>query len=241
MFKIKLKRNEIILLILLLAAALVYSYLKFLIFPQYDRIAALKAEIEHKSKTASQLEKKKKELAALKLRLASDDGQIDSIEKQIPFTRRMPELIVSLDEVIRKYGMKLSFISVGDPDASKDAYSTIPININLEGDYDEFMKFLKYIENNERKFVIESFTFSPPNRKTVTPYAITFKTFMLNDKDKPRPEPLYYPFMRGIQGKDYPFYEQFIPEAVQDIITFENGTGMSVKNTVIPTQVQVEK
>lgn len=205
-------------MIILAFAAAAYLYLNFLIFPTLTRASELKMELGHKQQLAGDKENTAKRLEKLNLNIANSQKLLDKIEDKIPYSIKEPELIFDIDSEIKKLGMDFESISIGEVDKANAEYGTIPINIVMKGKYDNVLDFLKYIENNDRKFIIDGFTLNPENRQEPMEFNITMRTFVLKDSKKGiAPDPADYDFFRNNKGKEYPFLEVFIKDDVQSI------------------------
>lgn len=220
MIRIKLSKREVVLVSVLVFAALMYVYLTYFIFPSYTRIAELNTELMTKKKVAADRDKAQKMLKNLDSYLEKSKAELEALEKKVPYNVRLPELVVNIDSKMSSLGMTLQTVSVGEPDTANKEYDIIPVNVSMEGKYDDIISFIKYIEGNERKFVIDSFKLTPIKRAEAIPFEIAMRTFVLKDLQKEAvPEPDDYYFFKHDNGKSYPFLEngKKINEAPDDI------------------------
>lgn len=206
--KVKLNKREAVLISVLAIAALIYAYLNFLVFPGYVRIAELNEELMQKKQIAADTEKAMKQLEDMDEFLERSKAELENIEKRIPSNVRLPELVVNIDSIIKDLGMDARLISIGEPDASNKEYEVIPVTVSLTGRYDSILDFIKYIENNERKFIIDSFTLSPAKRDEAVPFEISMRTFCMKvPGEDEMGEAEDYSFFMHNNGKSYPFFE----------------------------------
>ncbi len=218
MKRISLSKREKLLVSVLAVAVLVYLYLNYLLFPSYERVSELRSELQQKKHIAVNKEAAVKKLAALDSLLEDEQLKLAALEKQIPYNVKLPELIVSIDEKIKEMGMDIKSISIGDVDRTNKEYGIIPVNVTLEGKYDSVMEFIKYLEENERKYVVDSFELAPFKRAEPMPFTISMRTFVLKDSENSiKQEPVDYPFFRHNNGKSYPFVENKEAPAAENI------------------------
>lgn len=209
MKRISLSRRELLLISILAAAVLIYLYLNFMLFPSYERIGELRTELQQIKQIAVSRDDVLKKVSSLDSLLLDEQHQLDALERKIPYNVRLPELIVNIDDKIKELGMDVKSIAIGETDQANKDFGIVPINVDLEGKYDDIVEFIRYIEGNERKYLVESFVLSPLRRSKQMPFSISFKTFMLKESESPlKAEPSDYPFFRHDNGKSYPFLEQ---------------------------------
>ncbi|HYE84215.1 MAG TPA: type 4a pilus biogenesis protein PilO [Clostridia bacterium] len=206
--KIKLNKREVLLLSVLAVAAFIYGYLNYLIFPSYARIEELNSELAQKRQIAVDRDEAREKLELMDSVLEKNKAELADIEKMIPYNVKLPEIIVNIDSKISALDMDIQSIGVGEPDTANKEYDIVPVNVTMSGNYDSLIAFIKYIEDNERKFIIDSFTLAPVNRAEAVPFDISMRTFVLKDSEAAAiPEPQDYYFFRHNNGKAYPFLE----------------------------------
>lgn len=218
--RIKLSKREVLLVSVLAVAVLTYLYLTYLIFPGYTRIAELETELMMKKKVAVDRDEARKKLDILDKALEKSRLELEEMERKIPYNVRLPELLVNIDSSIAFLGMEIKSISIGEPDTANKEYDIVPINVSMLGKYDNIIEFIKYIEGNERKFIIDSFGIAPLKRGEAIPFDIAMRTFVLKEPlGAEIPEPTDYNFFRHQNGKSYPFLEnnKKIIETTNDI------------------------
>jgi Tfp pilus assembly protein PilO len=208
MNKFKLSIREVLLISILAVAIVIYVYLSYFIFPGYTRIAQLDTELMLIKRVAADRDEALRLLENLDSHLVESKAQLEKLEKKIPYHVRLPELVVSIDSKISSLDMDIQSIYIGEPDTANKEYDIVPINVSMEGKYDNIIGFIKYIEDNERKFIIDSFTLAPIIRAGAIPFDIEMRTFVLKESQETSiPEPQDYYFFKHNNGKSYPFLE----------------------------------
>lgn len=206
--RIKLSKREVLLISLLAVTALLYGYLSYFIFPSYTRITELETELMMKRKVAVDREEARKKLQVLDSYLEKSRLELECMEKMIPYNVRLPELVVNIDNKVSDLGMDIKSIAIGEPDAANKEYAIVPVKVSMVGKYDSIIEFIRYIENNERKFIIDSFDLAPEKRGEIMPFDIAMRTFVLKDPQRGEvPEPDNYSFFKHDNGKSYPFLD----------------------------------
>jgi len=231
--KIKLSKREVLLVSILAGAVLVYLYISYLIFPSYTRIAELNTELVLKKQIAADRNNVQERLENLDNLMAKSKERLENMEKKIPYNVKLPELIVCIDSKIASLGMDIQEINIGEPDKSNKDYDIIPVNVTMEGKYDNIIDFINYIENNDRKFIIDNFILAPITRTEVIPFDISMRTFVLKDSGKDViPEPQDYYFFKHNNGKSYPFLN-----SVKKVVESENN----IENDITEMEKKYEK
>jgi len=206
--KKELSKREIVFVSIFAVAALIFAYLNYFIFPSYIRIAELKTELVQKKQIVANRDEAQKRLELMDSLLEENKTELENIEKKIPYSVKLPELIVNIDSKIYGLNMDIRSIAVGEPDTANKEYDTIPVKVSIDGKYDNIIAFIKYIEDNERKFIIDSFALAPVKRAEAMPFDISMRTFVLKDaQGTGSTEPEDYYFFRHDNGKEYPFLE----------------------------------
>lgn len=221
MNKLRITKREAVLIILLAIASICYAVYTNFIIPNKEKILAINSEIEVKRAKFGKLEEYKRTMLALASKIEEKKGAIKELERKIPTAKRAPELLVYLDRKLKEHDMEFQSVAFGELDLSNEAYASFSISLSFEGKYDSFIKFVKMLENDDRKFIIDSFSLQPPSRNKPMPFSLSFKAFVLKKDNEIIKELTEYDFLRGKLGKEYPFLEikeEVIEEVTQDAI-----------------------
>lgn len=119
-----------------------------------------------------------------------------SLKQKIPETRRFPELLIQLDQIIKNNNLKQIEIAPQKVE-KKEGYFVLPINLLLEGNYMQIKGFFKDIEDFPRLLCVDNFVISF-NKDKLT-LKIKINVYFLKDKENHIPD-----FIENV-GKSNPF------------------------------------
>ncbi len=177
--------RQIIPIILILAAAGLFF---FYTNPQFQN---LKANISDQTKIveandkAAKLRAVRQSLTDDRKRIAQED--VDKITKMLPDGVENVGLIIDIDNIASKYGMRIRNTKVNDgtsgkaaavagPDAKKNG--TISLSFSVSSTYENFVAFLKDLESSERLVDVTALTFTS-NKEGRYEFNVTLQTYWL--------------------------------------------------------------
>lgn len=158
--------------------------------PQYQ---ALKLSIADQDKIveandkAKQLRAVRESLTDDRKKIAQDD--ITKIVKMLPDGVENVGLIIDIDNIASKYGMRIrntkvndggstkgSNVAVAGPDSKK--YGTIALSFSVSSTYEYFISFLKDLEASQRLVDVTALTFTS-NKEGRYEFNVTLQTYWL--------------------------------------------------------------
>lgn len=138
---------------------------------------------------------KSKELQAIRDSLLSkyntfSSVDLDRLEKMLPDNIDNVRLVLEIDSIASKYGMRISAVTIdsgvsgvtseGAIGPTGEQYETVILSFNITAAYEDFVRFLKDIESSLRIVDITSINFSSENDfDEVYNYKIGIKTYWL--------------------------------------------------------------
>ena len=139
----------------------------------YQDIRQLRAEIAGYDEAL----KRSKELQAIRDTLLSryntfSQSQLDRIEKLLPDNIDNVRLVLEIDSIAARYGMRVSSIVVSSGATTQadgvvgpgtDTYNTVELSFRTAASYDDFMAFLRDLESSLRIVDVTSLAFSAPD------------------------------------------------------------------------------
>jgi Tfp pilus assembly protein PilO len=178
--------RQIIPIFLILAAV---SLFFFYTNPQFQ---TLKSNISDQDRIVEANDKAAK-LRAVRQSLTDDRKKIaqedvDKITKMLPDGVENVGLIIDIDNIASKYGMRIRNTKVNDgtasgktvavagPDAKKNG--TIALSFSVTSTYENFVVFLKDLESSERLVDVTSLTFTS-NKEGRYDFNVTLQTYWL--------------------------------------------------------------
>jgi len=171
---------------ILAAIALFFFYTN----PQFQK---LKLNIVDQNKLVEANDKAKKLRAAREVltddrkKIAQED--IDKIVKMLPDGVENVGLIIDIDNIASKYGMRIrntkisegsgaksASVAVAGPDSKK--HGTIALSFSISSTYENFLMFLKDLEASQRLVDVTALTFSS-NKEGRYEFNVTLQTYWL--------------------------------------------------------------
>ncbi len=156
--------------------------------PSYDRVKELRVE---ESKYDQALDRSK-ELQQIRDQLLSkyntfSDENKDRIAKLVPDHIDNVRLILDLDEIAARYGMRVLDVQIANDDSrqtkgqigpSENSYESVILTFSVSGTYDTFRAFLGDLERSLRLVDVVGMSFSS-NDTGIYDYKVHIKTYWL--------------------------------------------------------------
>ncbi|MDP1624886.1 MAG: type 4a pilus biogenesis protein PilO [bacterium] len=105
--------------------------------------------------------------------------------KALPDNIDNVRLIIDIDEVAKKYGMRIRNFSANSSEESKvvgdssKAHGTLTLSFTTTATYNTFLAFLKSLEQSLRVIDISSISFTASDTNPLHDYSVTIKTYWL--------------------------------------------------------------
>ena len=129
----------------LLSAALYFTYFK----SQRDANESAQKSLDAKLQENRELEPYKTKLAEIDRQLASLEQQMEIEKRIVPEEKEVDEFMKMLDTEAAKSGIELRRYTA-QPTASKEFYTEVPFEIELDGSYYSMMNFFDRVSKLER-------------------------------------------------------------------------------------------
>jgi Tfp pilus assembly protein PilO len=157
--------------------------------PQYQNVKAQAAsyqQIVEANSKASELRAERERLTSDRARISEQN--VDKLGKTLPDGVENVGLIIDIDDIAGKYGMKIKNTKVNEvsargpsapavgPDSTK--YGVISLTFGVTTTYDNFLAFLRDLESSERLVDVTDVSFSS-NRAELYDITITIQTYWL--------------------------------------------------------------
>ncbi|MES2059891.1 MAG: type 4a pilus biogenesis protein PilO [Patescibacteria group bacterium] len=156
---------------------------------QYQQIKSLQSDIASYNSAlgkSQEVLKKRGELQAKYAQFAASD--IDALTKLLPDHVDNVQLILDINGIARKHNMSVSKVKIDQaaPANSKDsvlgpttqAYSSILVSFRTQASYEDFVAFIKDLEQGLRLVDVTDLSFKA-GPKDLNDYAVTIKTYWL--------------------------------------------------------------
>lgn len=150
----------------LFAGLFVYVYLFYFWFPYSKQLQADTVKVEKLEKEIDNAKKQKAKFKDLEGKLASLKLEKEAAQKKLPKDKQLPELIKTLTDKSRKYGVTIN--SIGSASSVKEQYFTrVSYSVTVSGEYHKLGRFFTSLALEERIITMENLSV------TSTPNAVT--------------------------------------------------------------------
>jgi Tfp pilus assembly protein PilO len=191
------------------------------IYPAYNEIPVLKADIEVRTGTRDNLSKKKNKLEELVDFKSVVDENAELLSDLLESDPKVPELLNQIDRIAKESGMtvtKLSY-SLSSKGTGEQGHEVIEVSLNTTSSHDQVLQFLRSTESAARLVTVTNLRFSFNNKdEPVYNTTLTLDSpFLLIDSQAVTDEPLtidissdeFLNFMEDVKG--FTYYESVVP------------------------------
>lgn len=127
-----------------------------LILAQYLNIKDIRSAIENRNEVITQKKEILAKISLLKEQYTARSGDIQRLSVLVPKSKKLEEIVSSLDSLSQQSGLELRNLVTGVREASKEeSRKTIFTEVNLAGQYPAFFNFLHLLEKNLRIFDVK--------------------------------------------------------------------------------------
>jgi type IV pilus assembly protein PilO len=144
---IKFGPRELLFLVILIAMPAASYWLVFK--PQNHEISEAKKEIEHKKLMLEKLDEATAQTKDLEQQNAEIEASIALVESRLPGDKEVDVVLEQVAEIARKQKLTLKRVKREDP-VPAAGYMEQPLDMEIEGDFDDFYVFLLEVEKLER-------------------------------------------------------------------------------------------
>lgn len=199
--------------VLFMALALYYFYYLSPLLDEYFVLKQIVVENQEKLENLNQIELEQK---GLKSKIEEYKKEIADLENILPSNMRLPEIIVSLEQMAHASGVKLQGIAFGagydlqelnKDEKDKRDFLEIPIELTISGTYENELNFLKLLEDYPRLFKINKISVAQAFQASVENIRLNIglSTFTILHNNQLLSDFKTYEFMTGEYGRANPF------------------------------------
>lgn len=155
------------------------------VWPEWKMVNELKGEKVLQEGALEDIKDTIANINELSNKYDKSEEDIDKLAIAIPPTPQIPELLIQVEELVKKNGLILGNIDFSVEGAkgeglSQDEVGIIAINVSVEGTYAGLKNILNDIEKNIRLMDVVSVSFSKIDKETgFSSYSISLKTYYL--------------------------------------------------------------
>lgn len=181
---IKLPTQQKIIILMLVLVLEVAGMIWFLYLPKHNELAQLKGnliklqdEVAEKTKIANNLPKVQKEYSDLQI-------ELERALTELPNSKEIPSLLTSITNLGKNAGLDF-LVFRPKPEASKDFYAEVPVDIVISGSYHSVANFFAAVANLPRIVNISNVDFvevKSVNNRMITKVNCLATTFRFLDK-----------------------------------------------------------
>jgi Tfp pilus assembly protein PilO len=192
------------------------------IYPAYQDIPVLKADIESRSATRDSLAKKKIKLEELVDFKSVVDENAELLSDLLESEAKVPELLNQIDLIARESGLEVTKLSYAfsSRGGGDEGHSVVDVSLSTNGNYEQTIQFLSSTENAARLISVSDLRFSFATKEEQERYSVTFSLdspYLEIDSQAVTDEPLsidissdeFLNFMEDVKGFNY--YESVVP------------------------------
>jgi Tfp pilus assembly protein PilO len=176
---------------LVLLLVLVFLFGNFLLMPKRGEVKDKRAQLAVLNSQNDSIEQNTAELNALISKMKAAKKDIALLDQALPLESRVTTTQVLLDNLISSSGLTLANIGVDTNDAviaagSKELLDnpfgqqrhlqTTSVNVSVTGTMEQFLNFLKSLENNARIIDVSSVQING-NKNNLATFVLTLKTY----------------------------------------------------------------
>ena len=147
-----------ILPLILFSAAFVISF--WILWPLYGDITAVMQLREQNQDNLMQRKKLTENLERLISQYNEREGDIASLNKAIPNSQNIPELLVNLEAIASESGLTFGNVNFKPKDLKAPGIKTLIVGIKVKGSYPDFLNYLKALEKSLRIFDVTNVSFA---------------------------------------------------------------------------------
>lgn len=158
------------------------------VWPEWKTVNELKDEKILQEKSLEDLKDTIANINELSNKYDKSEEDINKLAIAIPSTPQIPELLIQVEELVKKNGLILGNIDFsveggGGEGLLQSDIGTIAINVSVEGTYAGLKNILNDIEKNIRLMDVVSVNFSKTDKETgFSGYSISLNTYYLVKK-----------------------------------------------------------
>ncbi|HNT97223.1 MAG TPA: type 4a pilus biogenesis protein PilO [Elusimicrobiales bacterium] len=183
MKEINLTKDQIGMIVVgaLFSGLFVYVYLFYFWLPYSKQLQADTAKVEKLEREIENAKRQKAKFKDLEGKLDSLKLEKEAAQKKLPRDKQLPELIKTLTDKSRKYGVTIN--SIGSAAAVREQYFTkVSYAVSVSGDYHRLARFFTALALEERIITTEnlSVTSSPNSPKGSLNGTFTLISYLYN-------------------------------------------------------------
>ncbi|HSV27437.1 MAG TPA: type 4a pilus biogenesis protein PilO [Sedimentisphaerales bacterium] len=131
-------------------AAITVTFFAVLYVPMTRRLSSLRQEQRQHGMEAMQVSANALHKPALSDQLRAVQVRVGDFSARIPSSRQLGEFMQSVATIMNELGLRNQFLQPGQPLKSRPVHC-IPVDIRCEGSFEQVFRFMKALEDIDRK------------------------------------------------------------------------------------------
>jgi type IV pilus assembly protein PilO len=172
--------KHIIALASIVLIAAIYAFYAFIFVPQQAEIDQLSAQCLQEQKKVDTIEAFQQKHPNIKQYLAELDDNKKDVDLKLPDDSDMREFLLQAEKAAKESNLSLTLVKY-NPVRNQKGYRDIPVQIEVNGNYFQTVKFIKNIENSPRFNKLQSVVMKMEGKTIKT--SITSCIFMYGNAD----------------------------------------------------------
>lgn len=176
------EQQQKVMVVVIFAVTFFYVYFKYMLGPTQVSIAQNSAELKTVTDRVESLKQVASRLPQLKRETEELDTQVAKVEKRLPRTRNLEDIIRTVTELAKKNGVNFTIFSP-QGESPKQYFTEVPFLLNITSTLHSLGKFLTVMGQQERIFCARNLTlnYSPNAKKgTTVSGSVTILAFIYN-------------------------------------------------------------
>lgn len=158
----KIKKFALNFIVPLISLGVSILLLLIIVIPSFRNKPAVETELNQKQTLNTTLTKKESNLERLVDFKSVVDENSELIDKVLVSEEMVPELLSEVDYIAKEAGMEVTRLSysLSQAQSGDEGFPAVDISLGVRGTYDQFVNFLKLIENAARLVDMSNFRYS---------------------------------------------------------------------------------
>ena len=156
----KLSQVQRILIFCITLLILIGSFVYFAYLPKFKKISQLETEYKQVKQQLVLAKQKASQLERYRKEYAQAEAKFKIVRKSLPEKKEIPDLLASVSRSGQEAGLEFLLFQP-QAEVMKEFYSEIPVDIQVEGGYQEFETFFDYVSRLPRIVNIHNVKITP--------------------------------------------------------------------------------
>ncbi len=154
------EKNQVLVLFILVIAIILAAYFYFFLKPEIGALQKVLPEVAGLNKNIKEVDKLIDNIDSFKIKIADLKEKVGQYETRLPTKKEISSILNHLsalasEEDIQITGIKELETIKGEIQEGEQAYSGVPIEIDMKSGYHQLGRFISEIENSDRLMKID--------------------------------------------------------------------------------------